>query len=85
MSVSRWVTPPFEAEGVVAWCHQRGDGFVVGVSFDDVEVSYALRMVEQLCYIEQYRIEVMTQEGRHLDLEEAAREWIQKFAHSFPQ
>ncbi len=76
--------PPFEAEGVVVWCRPRGGDFVVGVRFDDAQVHYALRMVEQLCYIEQYRNDVMTREGRHLDPEEAASEWIEKFAHTFP-
>ena len=41
-------------------------------------------MVEQICHIEHYKSEVLAREGRHLDGEQAAREWIQKFAHGFP-
>lgn len=41
-------------------------------------------MVEQVCYIENYRQEVLRKEGRQLDGEAAAREWIDRFAASFP-
>jgi hypothetical protein len=41
-------------------------------------------MVEQLCHIEHYRKEVRDTEGRILDGEAAAREWISKFAAKFP-
>lgn len=41
-------------------------------------------MVEQLCHIEHYKAEVLAREGRQLDGEQAAREWIRKFAHGFP-
>ena len=41
-------------------------------------------MVEQICHIEQYRREVLKKEGRRLSSEEAASEWIVKYASDFP-
>ena len=41
-------------------------------------------MVEQVCPIEQYRHEMLKNEGRTLSSEEAALEWIQKYAPQFP-
>ncbi len=76
--------PPFEAMGRVSWCHSSGSGFEIGVRFSaDVSV-FALRMVEQICYIEQYRLDMRVREGRRLTREQAASEWISYFAKGFP-
>ena len=56
----------------------------MGVKFTEEETAYAVRMVEQLCYIEHYRQNVLQSEGRELSGEEAALEWIEKFAGNFP-
>jgi hypothetical protein len=37
-------------------------------------------MVEQVCHIEHYRKEVMVCEGRQLTSEDAAKEWVAKYA-----
>lgn len=76
--------PVFEADGIVAWCHQHGAVFEVGVRFEDVEDRYGVRMVEQVCHIEHYRHEILEREGQSLTSEEAALEWIRKYADSFP-
>ncbi len=41
-------------------------------------------MVEQVCYIEDYRRFVLMHEGRELSQEDAASEWIAKYAAQFP-
>ena len=41
-------------------------------------------MIEQICHIEHYRHEIEQVEGRKLNSEEAAREWIQRYASEFP-
>ena len=41
-------------------------------------------MVEQICHIEHYRIKVKENDGRDLNIEEAAQEWIEKYARDFP-
>jgi len=76
--------PPFEAKGVVKWCKEEGGHYTVGVQFDSPTIEFSLRMVEQVCYIEQYRKDVKLYEQRELSSEEAAREWIKKFGDKFP-
>ena len=78
------VEPHFEARAQVAWCHRDGKNYVVGVAFTESEDLFRARMVEQLCHIEHYKAEVLANEGRQLDGEQAAREWIAKFARGFP-
>jgi len=77
--------PPFEADAVVAWCHTTGGGYRVGVRFNDDVSDFALRMVEQICHIEHYRRAVLHREGRHISSEQAATEWIARYADKFPQ
>lgn len=77
--------PPFLASGVVMWCQPESDHFEVGVQFDDRSTDFTVRMVEQICYIECYRADVLRREGRHLSSEEAAKEWIQSYAGEFPE
>lgn len=76
--------PPFEVVGVVRWCRPVRDGYDVGVEFADAADAFAVRMVEQVCHIEQYRSEVLKTEGRKLSGEQAAAEWIQRYAKEFP-
>ncbi|GMQ83416.1 MAG: hypothetical protein BMS9Abin06_0150 [Gammaproteobacteria bacterium] len=78
------VQPGFEARAQVVWCQREGDGFVTGVVFTERGDLFRARMVEQICHIEHYRAGVLASEGRQLDGEQAAREWIQKFAEDFP-
>jgi hypothetical protein len=78
------VDPPFEAKARVAWCRPDGDGFLVGVEFLDSDDAFQSRMVQQVCSIENYRQEVAEKEGRALNSQEAAAEWISKYAGRFP-
>lgn len=79
------IEPVFNADGIVVWCHPSEDDFEVGVRFEGVDDEYGLRMVEQVCQIEHYRHEIFKSEGRLLSSEEAALEWIQKYAAGFPR
>ena len=74
-----------QLNGQVVWCRQQGGGYEVGVAFRDKEEAFRTRMVEQICHIEQYRHEVLAHEHRQLSSEEAAIEWIRKYAASFPE
>ena len=78
------VRPQFSARARVVWCRAAGGAFEVGVQFLDVEDAYRGRMVEQVCYIEQYRRDALRNEGRRLTAQEAAEEWIAKYASEFP-
>lgn len=79
------VQPPFHAQGRVVWCrpHLAG-GHEVGVRFENSEEAFRARMVAQVCAIEDYRCQVRREQGRQLDLEQAAAEWVQRFAADFP-
>ena len=77
--------PAFEAEGCIAWCRMDGKGgYTVGVSFLQAGDRFRVRMVEQVCHIEHYKTEVLATEGRVINGEQAAREWIGRYAGSFP-
>lgn len=78
------VHPPFEAPARVTWCNPVDAGYEVGVEFVMPDDEYRARMVEQLCYIEHYKRWVQAREGRELSGEQAAREWIEKYAARFP-
>ncbi len=78
------VEPPFETHGEVVWCKKTTRAYEIGVQFIDEQDAYAARMVEQICHIEHYRIKVKESDGRDLTIEEAAQEWIDKFARDFP-
>lgn len=75
----------FDAEGYVAWCLAEEGAYTVGVEFDDQSSRYSVRMVEQVCHIEHYRADVREHEGRELTSEEAAKEWVERYAAEFPQ
>lgn len=73
-----------QAEGVVVWCKPDGDQFRVGLQFNDENTAYSVRMMEQICHIEDYRTKIKMREGRDIGSEDAAKEWIEKFAQDFP-
>lgn len=77
------VDPPFEARTQVVWCRPRQDRFEIGLCFLDPEDRFRARMVEQLCQIDHYRRRVRQSEGRDLAPEDAAQEWIAKYARGF--
>lgn len=76
--------PPYRAQGMVAWCRPEGDHYAVGVQFSEPSTRYSVRMVEQVCHIEHYRAMVRENEGRELSSQQAAEEWVDKYAAEFP-
>ena len=84
LRISR-VQPDFEVRGQVVWCRAESGVFEIGVAFLNPSDLFQVRMVEQICHIEQYKADVLASEGRRLNGEQAAQEWIQKFAGDFPQ
>lgn len=78
------VDPPFEARTRVVWCRPEDKRFLVGVEFLDTADAFRARMVEQVCAVEQYRAKVLEEDGRRLSSQEAAAEWIGRYAGRFP-
>ena len=76
---------PFKPIGHVIWCRRNNGGYLLGIGFSDMATAYAVRMVEQICHIEEYRQKVKDEEGRELNTEQAAVEWINLHAADFHQ
>lgn len=76
----------FELDARVRWCRPRAEDhhYDVGALFTDKAKAFSARMVEQVCHIHEYKNRVLEQEGRQLSEDEAATEWIEKFANEFP-
>lgn len=78
------VTPPYRGSAEVMWCESTGgDRYELGLRFTDQEEAFKARMVQQVCQIEQYKNLVFERDGRLLDGEAAAAEWISKYAADF--
>ncbi len=73
-----------QLSGKVVWCEQSQNGYEIGLEFEGSKDVFRLRMIEQICHIEHYRKEVKLAEGRELSSEEAADEWITRYAGDFP-
>lgn len=65
-------------------CQEAITGFEVQGCFVDENDAFVGRLIEQVCYIEAYRSDVERRDGRRLSREQAAREWIERFASAFP-
>jgi hypothetical protein len=79
------VRPVFEGKAVIVWCQQYEEHDAVGVQFIDENASARVRIVEQVCHIEQYKHDMLETKGRRLSGEEAAIEWIREYAEDFPR
>lgn len=79
------VSPAYHGSGEVVWCESRGGLFEVGLKFTDSEEAFKSRMIQQICQIEHYKKAVFEHEGRVLDGNQAAREWIEKYASTFDE
>ena len=75
----------FEVDGIVMWRQDMDNRYEMGVKFSDDKTEFTVRMIEQLCHIEQYRQQVNELEGREIDSEQAGKEWVKKFANTFPE
>ena len=79
------VRPMFESKGVVTWCVKNDEHFDVGVQFTAPADSFKVRMLEQICHIEVYKKELRKKLHRRVTGEQAATEWINKYADKFPK
>jgi len=70
-------------DGKVVWCNKTAKGYEVGLEFNDPEEVERLKMIEQIRQIEDFRNATEQRDGRKLSSEQAAREWVNKYAGSF--
>ena len=66
------------------WINKKNELYDVGVQFKNAISEFRIRMIEQVCHIEQYKKNVFEKEGRALSGKDAAIEWIKKYARDFP-
>ncbi|RYZ80903.1 MAG: PilZ domain-containing protein [Proteobacteria bacterium] len=79
------VTEDYICEGVIVWQReQQTNEFEVGVRFANDDEYNRIRMVEQVCQIEDYR-QNLAAKGRALTPDAAAIEWIERYAADFDQ
>ncbi|WP_156948144.1 hypothetical protein [Marinobacterium jannaschii] len=70
--------------GRVDWCQPSQGGYELAIRFQDNDNAMRARMLEQLSHIYRYRQHVLQQQQRYLSLDEAALEWIERYAALFP-
>src|SRR5690606_29155106 len=77
--------PDYRGRGVVVWRREQSPTHCeVGVRFTTDDEYFRIRMVEQVCQIEDYRQRVALK-GRQLSSEEAALEWIEHYSANFDE
>ncbi len=78
------ISREFILKAKVIWCHPSEKGInKVGVAFLDQDEDFNARIVELVCRIDRYRARALGK-GRKLTFEEAAADWIGKFAKILP-
>lgn len=78
------VKPDYKGAGVIVWRREQSPTeFEVGVRFASDDEYFRVRMMEQVCQIDAYRQRMLIEEGRELSTEQAALEWIGKYAATF--
>lgn len=76
----------FEIKGRVTYCiedYPTGK-FRMGILFMDSPSAFRAKLAEEALEILRYRKEQFVETGAEISEEEAARQWIQKFAKDFP-
>ena len=79
------VRPMFETKGRVVRCIKKDKHFDIGVEFIAPADDFKVRMLEQICHIEAYKKELRKKQGHPVTGEQAAIEWISKYADKFPK
>ena len=70
-------------DGKVVWCNKTAKGYEVGLEFNDPDEVDRIKMIDQICQIESYRQDLEKSNGRKLSSEQAAREWVNRYAGDF--
>lgn len=74
----------FTLHGIVAHTVATGrQCYDIGVQFEQEVEYHSMRMIEQACHIESYRKQACCY-GHEITQDQAAKEWIERFAAHFP-
>lgn len=78
------IQPSLSVTGKIHQCIDKHAGYELGITFSSPDELMRIRMLEQICYIRRYRQHIFNIEGRTLSEQDAALEWIHKYAALFP-
>lgn len=73
--------PVFAVMGKVAWCRKMAFQYAVGVEFVGADAELRQRIVSMVHEIAEYKDKILATAGRTLSSQEAALEWIAKYAN----
>lgn len=83
------IKPVFKVNAIIRWCRKQDEQsntpYELGVEFLDRDDAFKVRMIEQACYISEYRKEKQKQLGKRVTWNQASAEWIEKNGGSFPR
>ena len=79
-AIRRAVDCPAGAETPLS---RKGDSWAAVLEFDDPDRVERLKVIEYISQIESYRREVAQIDGLQLSGEQAAREWVKRYAGEF--
>jgi len=74
-----------DLSGRVVRFEQDGENWLIGIVFEGRDAVFRMRMVQQICHIEDYRRRVMEIDGREISGEAVAEEWVALYAANFPR
>ncbi len=77
------IEPPVELTGNIRWCRKFSERYEVGLEFNNLSDPFLSRMLRQICEIEKYRANQLKEYDREISSEQAAEEWIVKYAAEF--
>ncbi len=78
------IAPNINPLGTIDWCQPHHSGYELGIRFETGDNAMRARMLEQLCHIYRYRQRILQRQQRYLSLDQAAAEWIERYAALFP-
>ena len=84
------VKPVFKVNAIVRWCRdyatdQTQNKYELGVEFLDTDDAFKVRMIEQVCHINEYRKKLQKESGKRISWNKASTEWIANYASTFPR
>ncbi len=69
--------------GTVRWVRPQGHRFEIALRLAGPEHALRARLAEQACRIEVYRRSLSRRASRPVGIEQAAREWVERYAARF--
>lgn len=75
----------FELSARVVYCRKvpRKQAYLTGVCFHDTNTAFRAKLVEETLEIMDYQRRISVREGRDVTEEEAAAEWVSRYAARF--